>query len=147
MKSVKRNNSLSGFSLIEVLVFVTILGLFFVAAISVITFSLKNMKINEHKILAVHYAEEGIEWIRNEKENDWETFVSKAGTHCLTDLTNWGASNDCGSSYAVGTPPFFRRVATLTNSGAQVDVKVIVYWIEGNQTMNVPIKTIVNLWE
>ncbi len=149
MEFIKNKKNSLGFSLVEVLVFITILGLFFVAAISVTTFSLKNMKINEHKILAAHYAEEGIEWVRNEKENDWETFISKAGTHCLTDLTNWGASNDCGSSYAVGTPPFFRRVATLNNLGPQVEVEVAVYWIEGNlpQPMSVKIKTVVNLWE
>lgn len=134
-----------GFSLIEVLIFVSVLGFFFVAAISVTTFSLKNMKINEHKILATHYAEEGIEWIRNEKENDWETFVLKGtGTlRCLNNL-NW-SGGIC--EYALGSPLFFKRVVTLTNSGAQVNVEIIVSWIEGSQTMNVPIKTIVNLWE
>jgi len=144
-----------GFSLVEVLVFVTILGLFFVAAVSVTTFSLKNMKMSEHKIIATHLAEEGVEWIKSEKENDWETFIlrdtsSGTGTlYCLNTL-NWHTGS-CGENYLLGTPNFFKRETTLANSGSpittQVDVKVIVSWIEGNQTMNVTIKTIVNLWE
>ena len=143
----------SGFSLIEVLVFITILGLFFVAAISVTTFSLKNMKISEHKILAAHYAEEGTEWVRNEKENDWETFVLKSsgtGTlYCLNSL-NWSTAVTCGENYALGTPALFKREVTLTNSGtpvSQVNIEVVISWIEGNQTMNVRVKTVVNLWE
>lgn len=144
-----------GFSLVEVLVFVTILGLFFVAAISVTTFSLKNMKIDEHKIIATHFAEEGLEWINSEKENDWETFVLKdtsSGTgtlYCINSL-DWSTAHLCGENYILGTPPFFKREVTLTNSGnptSQVNIKVVVSWIEGNQTMNVQIKTVVNLWE
>ena len=37
-----------GFSLIEVLVFTAVLGLFFVAAVSVATFNLKNMKMQKN---------------------------------------------------------------------------------------------------
>lgn len=143
-----------GFSLIEVLVFVSILGLFFVAAISVTTFSLKNMKISEHKILAAHYAEEGIEWVRWEKENDWEVFVLKdtpSGTgtlYCLNSLT-WSIGS-CGANYTLGAPPLFKREVTLTNSGtpaSRVNIEVVVSWIEGSQTMNIRVKTVLNLWE
>lgn len=153
MEFVKFNKNRFGFSLIEVLVFISVLGLFFVAALSVTTFSLKNMKINEHKILATHYAEEGLEWIKSEKEGSWETFIIKdtsSGTgtpYCLNSL-DWTVGN-CGT-YSLGTPATFKREAALTNSGAptsQVNIEVVVSWIEGNQTMNVSIKTIVNLWE
>ncbi len=64
------------FSLIEVLIFVTILTLFFIVAAAVIVTSLRNMKINEHKILATRYAEELMEWLRSDKETDW------GGTTC-----------------------------------------------------------------
>lgn len=144
-----------GFSLIEVLVFVTILGLFFVAAVSVTTFSLKNMKINEHKIVATHFAEEGLEWIKSEKEGDWGVFIGKdtssgSGTsYCLNDL-NWSTIGNCGEVYPLGTPSSFKREVTLKNINtptSEVDIEIIVNWIEGNQTMNIPIKSVVNLWE
>ena len=44
---------------------------------TVTTFNLKNMKIQEHKILATRYAEEGVEWLKQEKEDDWQIFI-----HC-----------------------------------------------------------------
>ena len=157
MELVKsRKFSKSGFSLVEVLVFVTILGLFFVAAISVTTYSLKNMKINEHKIIATHFAEEGLEWIKSEKENDWEIFISKdtssgSGTiYCLNNL-DWATTENClESSYISSTPLIFKREVTLKNASSpttEVNIEIIVSWIEGNQTMSVPIKTVVNLWE
>jgi prepilin-type N-terminal cleavage/methylation domain-containing protein len=142
----------SGFSLIEVLIFVTILGLFFVAALSITTFSLKNMKISEHKILAAHYAEEGIEWTKSQKDDDWEAFILRdtsagSGTlYCINSLS-WDTGS-CG--YNLGSSPFFKREITVANSGSptsQVEIKVTVSWVENNQTMNVTVKTVQNLWE
>lgn len=135
-----------GFSLVEVLVFVTILGLFFVAAISVSLFSLKNMKFNEHKIMAAHYAEEATEWVTYEKENDWESFITKTGTRCLNaSVLSWDETGSC--DFTLGTPALFRRTITLTNNGAQVEVGTTVSWFEGSQRKDVTVNTVLNLWE
>lgn len=143
------------FSLIEVLIFVTILVLFFVAAITVTTYSLRNMKINEHKVIATHFAEEGLEWVKSEKESDWQSFVNRdpssgSGTkYCLNSGLSWNNSGAC-SDYTLGLPPFFKREVTLTNSGvpvSQTNVVVEVRWIEGNQTLSTKVNSVVNLWE
>jgi prepilin-type N-terminal cleavage/methylation domain len=57
------------FTLIEVLIFVTILSLFFVAAAAVTIVSLRNLKVQEHKILATRYAEELLELAKREKRS------------------------------------------------------------------------------
>lgn len=141
------------FSLIEVLVFVTILGMFFIAAISVTTFNLKNMKVQEHKILATHYSEEGIEWLKQIKEDDWTVFTSYdsgIGSHyCLNSLA-WDAPGNCDGTYPLGAPSFFKRELLLTNSGSPVDqVKAVltVYWEEGTEILNVQNTTIFKLLE
>ena len=135
--------SLVGFSLIEVLVFVTVLGLFFVAALTVTTFNLKNMKIQEHKILATRYAEEGIEWINQEKEDDWTVFIAhgSAGgtTYCLNILSWTGGS--CGD-YSLGV--IFKRELVIKNSG---DAVITVYWQDMGTVLSVPIKTVLKLLE
>src|SRR3989339_1719338 len=101
------------FSLVEVLVFITVLGLFFTAAMSVTTFNLQSMKVQEHKILATRFAEEGVEWVKDEKETDWSTFIGydtsgNGTTYCLNDLEDdWSTLGDCGASYTLGSPPFF----------------------------------------
>ncbi|MEI6532937.1 MAG: prepilin-type N-terminal cleavage/methylation domain-containing protein [Candidatus Roizmanbacteria bacterium] len=82
MVSKKLNKN--GFSLIEVLVFITILSMFFVVAASVVTVSLKDMKINENKILATQYAEQLAEWLYAQKESNWggTSYSSDCGTTC-----------------------------------------------------------------
>lgn len=142
-----------GFSLIEVLVFTAVLGLFFVAAIVVTTFNLKNMKIQEHKILATRYAEEGTEWVKQEKEDDWSIFITRgtlAGkTYCLNNL-DWNTFVNCGEIYSLGTPGFFKRELLVTNSGSpvdQVNTTVTVTWKEGSNSFNVTTKTVFKLLE
>ena len=141
------------FSLIEVLVFTAVLGLFFVAAMAVATFNLKNMKIQEHKILATRFAEEGVEWVKQEKEDDWPIFITRGSaggkTYCLNSL-NWNTVVNCGEVYALGTPGFFKRELLITNSGSpvnQVNITITVTWKEGVDSFNVVIKSVFKLLE
>lgn len=135
---MNNHKHIKGFSLIEILIFVTVTSIFFVTAIAIATASLRNMKINEHKILATKYEEELYEWLTSEKEIAWkdfppdniEGFYNKA---VLSSETNqiycfgkdtynndgnltWPSNlvenaEDC--SYNLGNPPIFRRWAQL----------------------------------
>lgn len=144
MKKIK------AFSLIEVLVFVTILSLLFVSAASITTYLLRTSKFNENKILATHYAEEGLEWVKSDKEDDWNKFTSldsSAGTgttYCIITL-DWYAPGACSGTYFLGTPNIFLREVLLTNEGSnpvnQTEVQVTVYWEEGDKTFNVKINS------
>ena len=142
-----------GFSLIEVLVFVTVLGVFFVAAATVVTFLLSTMKASEHRIIATRYAEEAIEWIKTEKEEDWSVFAgnsSDSGKRYCANTLNWDTTGACATSNLFGTPTIFKREIVLTSSGAPIDqvtVSVIVYWNETNRTDDVTIDTILKVWE
>lgn len=141
---------IEGFSLIEVLVFVTVLSLFFVSAIVVTTFSLKNMKSQEHKIIAAHLGEEGMEWIRSEKEADWTVFASRGNTagktYCVDGDLDWLTGNACAvSDYSLGQPPKFKREVYLKNSGSpvnQVDVIVTISWKDASEVVSIPITAI-----
>ena len=63
--------SRKSFSLIEVLVFITILSIFFILGASVVTVSLRNLKFNEHKIRAQHCSTQLEEWLRVQRQIDW----------------------------------------------------------------------------
>lgn len=142
----------AGFSLIEVLIFVTILSLFFIVAITITTFNLRNLKLQEHKILATRYAEEGVEWIKQEKEDDWQVFASHGATslnYCLNSL-DWSTLTDCGSSYTLGPPFIFKRSLIITNSGSPINkatIELTVSWLDNDIVQKVVIKSIVYLWE
>lgn len=148
--------SSSGFSLVEVLVFISVLGLFFTAAMSVTTFNLQSMKIQEHKILATRFAEEGIEWVKDEKETDWSAFIlhdtnGTGTTYCLNNLDDdWGILGNCGESYTLGSPPFFLRNLLIKNTGnpvERVDATITVSWKEGTNNKNIQIKSVFKLLE
>ncbi|MCX7881306.1 MAG: hypothetical protein N2482_02205 [Patescibacteria group bacterium] len=137
------------FTLIEVLVFVTILTMVFITAISLTVVSLRNIKVNEHKILATHYGEELLEWLRGEKEIDWNTFISRTASadFCFNNL-NWDFDGSCNYSLC----SIFKRTASFTNisSGGyvyQVNISIIVEWQDLGNTYQVPINTVFSIWE
>jgi type II secretory pathway pseudopilin PulG len=141
------------FSLIEVLVFTAVLGLFFVAAVSVTTFNLKNMKIQEHKILATRYAEEAVEWMKQKKEDDWSVFAGhNAGYYCLNSLDNLDWTSYSNSSpvctagdYISGT--IFKRELLMAKPADQVNTTVTVTWQDMGTDLSVKIKTVFKLLE
>lgn len=155
-----------GFSLVEILVFITILSVFFVVAVSVSIASIKYMKINEHKILATRYAEDALEWLRGEKDKDWDTFVTYASTFGTTYCFNNPVPSDpsvslnsissgitCNKNGITGhSPQIFKREVTLTTEGSgssiyQVHVSIKVSWDELGTEYSVPIDTVFSVWE
>lgn len=142
-----------GFSLIEVLVFVSVVSLFFVSASAVVAIILRNMKTDEHKILGTRYAEEAVEWLRSEKETDWNAFTARASSGIGTDY--------CIATLAWSTPPpcgynldnFYKRtlnLVSLTSSDGfkyQVNAKIVVEWSEAGKIYTIPIDTVLSIWE
>lgn len=149
-----KSKLIKSFSLIEILIFITILSLFFIAAMTITVFSLKSMKDQEYKILATHLAEEAVEWIKSEKEDDWSTFIgydTSAGTgttYCLENL-DWLSNFSC-SDYNLGTPKIFKRELLIKNIGSptyQVNTDITVSWLDSNKENKIIIKTIEKLIE
>jgi len=143
--------SKKSFTLIEVLIFLAILSLFFVAAAAVTIVSLRNLKVQEHKILATRYGEELLEWLRGEKEADWNQFTTHNDTYCFNSLpiNNWpAASGSCLSDSFLNN--LYKREVTLNPQGSppyQVNVSITVSWQELGQSYQVPINSIFTIWE
>ncbi len=144
-KTVHKKNFKS-FSLIEVLVFITILSIFFIAGLSISLYSLNTLKLAEHKTLASYYGQEAIEWLKKEKELNWDDFIIKASTngkiYCLNELT-WSEGN-C-NSFSLNN--FYKREVLLIQNNNSVNVNLNIYWLEKNNVNNINIKTVLNLWE
>ena len=148
---VKKN---LGFSLLEVLIFVSIIGLFFIAAASIATISLRAIQSNKNKILATRYAEELAEWIRGEKEADWQEFttgitnkVNKTYCFYTSPIQIWPSQGACNGTSEQKIRGIFEREISLSLSGERVNVNIVVEWLEGNQTLSVPIKTVFEKFE
>ena len=148
-----------GFSMVEVLVFVSVVAMFFVVAATISSFSLQIAKSNENKILATRYAEELIEWLRGEKEVDWEQFKENtipnatAENYCFYEKTfgnNWNNTsklNTTCSGFELSS--VFNRDLTITptSDSNQVNIAVTVSWRDGPNTFTVPVRTVFSRFE
>jgi len=150
--------SIQSFSLIEVIIFVGILGMFFVTGMIVVVYSLQTMKVNQHKLIATQYGEQLSAWLRAQKEADWNSFVSHASivgiTYCFKDspISDWPVSQgDCGvADYVNVSPNIFRRWAILTSDSSpptRVTIEITVEWKEGGNTYSIPLATVVSRFE
>ncbi len=141
------------FTLIEVLIFVTILSLFLITAAAIMTLSLRNTKINEHRIIATHSAEEVLEWLRGEREVDWNSFITKSSaspglTYCFNSSPPaWPGSTGACTNYSLRG--MYKRQVTLTSDSSQISigVSISVSWVEVGTMYSTPINTTFSIWE
>lgn len=139
------------FTLIEVLIFCGIVSTFFVSAAAITTFLLRSMKANEHKIIATRYAEELLEWVRAEKEKDWNSTVGMTGCYNVSPV----ASTACAPTEVLGEAPnkIYNRKSEIINTVTvdsdvvQRTIRVTVEWMEGANKHSVALDTIVGIWE
>lgn len=159
-----------GFSLIEVMIFVVIISMVLVIAIGYVTNLMRTMKINEHKIIATYYAEEAREWLKGEREADWNAFSQIAGynpatPYCfnneilLTDTISQVGSGKkfpnqlCNSFVGVigKSPSIYKREITLTKdkliAPTSIEAEVVVSWYETGVLYRVPVTTKFTVWE
>lgn len=126
----------NSFTLIEVLVFVSILLVFFITAMIITTYNLKSLKTSQYKILASYYTGQAIDWLTVEKWIDWNNFLNKSNSiYCLNQLS-WDFPGNC-SNYSLGTPAIFKRELTLTTNNNQVEAQIKISWndVVGEETL------------
>lgn len=151
----------NSFSLIEVLIFISILSIFLVTSASIVTVSMHQNSQRINKLKATHYNSQLLEWLRSEKELDWNGLVARAAPnsfYCFcTDSLGWtvAVSNkaDC-----CPTPlsNIFKRYITLTSNvysptgftpSSQIDVRIVTEWQERNNSYSAPLNSLFSPWE
>lgn len=139
----------SGFTIIEVLVAVAIVSVIFTSLISIAAISLRNSNINIRKTVGAHMADGLQEWIKGEKEDDWETFIGKTGTWCFNEplITDWPSEGECDHDGFGSINNFnYKRSVTITNNGDVYKSKVTFYWDETNLNNTVVNETYYSQW-
>ena len=137
--------SKSGQSLIEVLTALAVVLLVIIALIRATTSSMKGSDFSKMQVLATRYAQEGIEWIRAERDKDWDNInVHTTGAPlCLMSLA-WSSDNCDENDYIDGTK--FKRQATLTKEGEKVKIEVIVGWQDSSGDHQSQLSTYLTNW-
>ncbi|MDP1709994.1 MAG: hypothetical protein Q8L28_00025 [bacterium] len=122
-----------GQSLFEVVVALAISTLVIIAVVSLAALSIRNTDFSKNKVLASKYAQEATEWLRGQRDADFEIFYADTltNTWCLRALS-FTQAGVCGSSSKIGDSAFYREVGFINgltpNGETLVEARVRVYW-------------------
>jgi len=133
----------AAFSLIEVIIFVSILSILFVGAAGVTSFMYKQNQLQVIQLIATHQSEELYQWLRGERTGDWDTFVSHLSNgntaqntvFCFSDAdSDWSGIVATVSSCPYSLDSRYRRSATFhvdsLTAPTQVNVVISTDWNE-----------------
>lgn len=138
-KQIARNTS-NGFTMIEMLIFVSVTSMVFIVMLGVINYATINIKQSQYKVVATHFGEELLEWFRYQRDKNGFAFVydlssAQGKTYCFNEatITDWPLEGSC-AGYSL--KDYFKRELTLKNETIvvpdgtfnQLDVKVVTGW-------------------
>lgn len=126
----------------EVVMAIFIMALVIVGVVILATNSIANSSFSKNKTLAGKYSQEGIEWLRGQRDSDMALFRTRvsATPYCVTDISvanPWSINTSCNSTQVIpGTP--FKREITLTQSTLNlknlIEATVVVSWDDSKGT-------------
>lgn len=126
--------SCRGQSLFELVIAFGIAVLITTSLVKLVTISVKNSTFAKNQALSTRYAQEGMEWVRAERDKDWNTLLTKSSspTWCLNTLAWAAVAGNCGSNTMSGG--LFTRTLGLSTSSGVITADVKVTWIEDGIT-------------
>ncbi len=143
----------SGFTIIEVVVFISVFTLAIVAIIAIVSYSGVIFQDSRHKVVASRYSEELTEWLKFQREaNGFLSIYNRAApvanpptVYCFNSVTldSWpGSSGNC-SGYGLGN--FFKRELSLQRRSAnEVSATVVTSWYILQRVKSVTIDFYIN---
>lgn len=133
-----------GQALAEVVVAIGVIVLLVTGLVVSTSSTLKASQYGSKRTIAVKYAQEAIEKVRNIRDTDWANLTSFSGTtQCLNKDGQWSLkSGACG----VNIDPFYTREVTFTWDDPKMKVDVVVSWSDGAKVYSVPVSTYFTQW-
>jgi len=119
-KTIAAKNKIKGFTLVEVLIFISVISVVLITAASLALTSLFTFKNQQYQTLSEYYAVSLLNWLEGEKEKDWGTFLQRASaggkTYCFNSdpINTWPSAGVCPANNKFGKPPIFSRQVKLT---------------------------------
>lgn len=140
-----------GQSLFEVVLALALSTLIIVALVSLVSNSIKNSTYSRNKTYATHYTQEASEWLRGQRDGDWDVFSTNY-LFCPTpphvqcfDTLAWGNCGACSDTEFIGD--LFKREISFSDIEADsVTVEVKTYWTDSQGIHEVRSNTILTDW-
>lgn len=142
-----RNILAGGQAVVEILVALGIAVIVIVALVSAVVASVSNSTFSKTQGEANRYSREGTEWIRGERDKDWDAFASRVGSAWCLPTLSWPSSSGACSVTSTIPNTSLRRETTLTLLSAnQIDVTVRVYWADPKGNHEVRLNSRLTKW-
>lgn len=140
-----------GQSLFEVVIAIAISALIIVSVVSLATNSIRNASYSKNNSLAANYAQETVEWLRGQRDNDVMIFMTNVQENlvwCFSTLS-WTNPTTCLNSETISGTPFLRQgnfSTTVVNGKTIVEVDITVSWTDAQGTHEVKSTTNFTDW-
>lgn len=136
-----------GQTLLELLVVLFVVGLIITGVVSVVTVSVRNARFSRDQAQASRFAQEAMEWVRQERDSDWTVFSSHIRTtYCMSTLS-WNTATPCSASNIIPNTVFLRNVTLSTVDANTISVEVVVAWTDSAGTHQSRLSTYLTHWK
>jgi len=144
---VPRLSKNSGFSLVEVIVFVSVLSVALVSLIASVAYSSLLLIDAQHKVIATRYSEEVAEWLKFQRE--YYTYdalsdqipISGVATYCFNEsgTLTWPGIVNISPCTDFTLDNYYARQVELTRSGSEITTVITTTWQTLGQTKSTQI--------
>lgn len=144
----------SAFSLIEVLIFTALIAIVLIGMSYVTLLSVRGARFSEDKTRALRYGQQLQEWMRGQKELQWNTFVSSLseGTYCVnaipSAMSDFSSLQGSCTTHALASK--YKRelvIDDIASDGSQVSFTVSVYWNDGGAVQRATVSSAFSVLE
>lgn len=138
--------TLRGQTLFELIVALAVTVLIVTGIVRIVTLSVRNAIFAKNQAEATRYSQESLEWMREERDKDWDAFLQRSDTvWCLKNLS-WEKGSPCASGDQI-QGSIFTREATLTSTVAEsIQVLVSVRWSDSIGSHEARTGTVFTRW-
>ncbi len=137
-----------GQSLFEVVTALGVVTVIIVALVALASSSIHNSNFSKDKALATRYSQEATEWLRGERDTNWDIFAAKAltSTWCLPSLSWISASvGTCDNEFIPNTL-FQREIYFNIIDAKTIEVQTVVSWEDSKGVHQVNSATTLTDW-
>ncbi len=130
---MKEKKIFQGQSLFEVLFALAVAALILTAVVSLATLSIRNSSSSRDRTLATSHAQDAVEWLREERDNDWSYLSLHINTYCLRSLS-WPSSGACEDTDYISGTRLRREVVLTLPETTKIEANINVKWTDSQGT-------------
>lgn len=151
-----------GQSMLELIIALAVSVIIITAVVVAASNSVRNSTYSKNNAASTRYAQEGMEWLRSQRDQSWTTFSGKAsagsGTDWCIQTLSWpGINGVCSSSQTIANTSYLRQVNLKLKDYAPpgapdgindtVEATLTVKWTEGTLSHDITLTTQFTNWK